>query len=378
MYADIEIFKMEREKIFSTQWICLDHITTLLEVGSYKTYDLFGENIILVKSRNGISAFLNVCPHRGSRLCLGHSGRKTIFTCPYHGWAFDLEGVCVAKRLMFSGEDLSSTRLKKINVLERWGLVFISFDGRMSDHIEASLRLDEFMQAHTPDQLKVASRRQCTTRTNWKLFVENFLECYHCGINHPELSEMESFIKLYEHAGSINEINAEQHFKAPSNRPFVEHFSSDVKARVPYTAGTATLSRDRKTETKSGDLASSLLGDLDGEDGTIIFGMFTPFLHFTLNVDHIVFFIFHPIDVCTTTINILWCVNKDFVTSPKKVDELTWLWKNTIQQDIELTENVQINAGSKHFPDATYHALEYNSKWFSQWCGNMVGDGAVR
>ncbi len=114
-----------------------------------------------------------------------------------------------------------------------------------------------------------------------------------------------------------------------------------------------------------------LLGEsivITKSDGDIrAFWNVSPFLHFTINVDHIVFFIFHPVDVNLSNVRILWCVNTSQALDEAVKNDLTWLWKNTIRQDIELTGNVQKNASSKFFPTGNYEQLEYDSSLFRKW-----------
>ena len=92
-YTDHQAFEHEQEKVFAKSWICVAHSSELAKPNDYVTREVIGENIVLVRGRdNVLRAFYNVCPHRGHQLLSGEGKAKNVITCPYHAWAFKLDG----------------------------------------------------------------------------------------------------------------------------------------------------------------------------------------------------------------------------------------------------------------------------------------------
>ncbi len=92
-YKSAEVFEREKEMIFGKCWLYLGHGTELRGNGDYHTRRVGGRDIIFLSDRKGeIRAFFNTCTHRGSKICRERNGSARTFTCPYHGWVFDMEG----------------------------------------------------------------------------------------------------------------------------------------------------------------------------------------------------------------------------------------------------------------------------------------------
>src|SRR5262245_1255845 len=93
-YVDGEIYRREQEQIFAREWFCTARASEVVEPGSFETFDVAGENIIIVRGRDGaLRALLNVCRHRGSRVCVEKRGQvNSTFRCPYHSWVYSLDG----------------------------------------------------------------------------------------------------------------------------------------------------------------------------------------------------------------------------------------------------------------------------------------------
>src|SRR5262249_32633784 len=135
-----------------------------------------------------INALLNVCRHRGSRICDTPTGHESRLTCRYHGWTYGLDGSLRAASRMAEGFDRSRHGLHRLHVRVFVGLIFINFDPDPVpfDPIENDLAapLAPYHLEHT----KVAHRQNYPIASNWKLAVENYCECYHCAAAHPEYS----------------------------------------------------------------------------------------------------------------------------------------------------------------------------------------------
>src|SRR5579885_1164573 len=92
-YADPAIFALEQEKLFSTVWVCVGRADAIPRPGEYFLAQVGAENVIVVRDRaGGLRAHLNVCRHRGARVCTAEQGRARTFMCKYHAWSYNLDG----------------------------------------------------------------------------------------------------------------------------------------------------------------------------------------------------------------------------------------------------------------------------------------------
>ena len=191
-YTDPAALDLERERIFRRSWQYAGRTDEIAEPGSYAVARAGHVPTVLVRDEEGVlRAFLNVCRHRGSLICEG-SGRRATLQCPYHAWTYGLDGRLLnAPRASREGgvepEELGLVQLG----VETWGpFVFVNPDpstGPLSEHLDdvpqrlAAAGIDV-------DAVRFVRRTESELRANWKICVENFLECYHCPVAHPGFS----------------------------------------------------------------------------------------------------------------------------------------------------------------------------------------------
>ncbi|HZB51077.1 MAG TPA: dienelactone hydrolase family protein, partial [Mycobacteriales bacterium] len=180
-YTAEEVFATETERVFRGSWRCLDRTEAVAEPGSYQVHQVADESVLLVRGKDGVlRAFLNFCRHRGARLCLEAAGRlgKSI-RCPYHGWSYGLDGRLVAAPNL--AELPAGTQ-------ERHGLLPARLAESGPRRAAAVLGDPDKLGRYRVDQLRRTHTRSYDVAANWKLVTENFMECYHCGPLHPELT----------------------------------------------------------------------------------------------------------------------------------------------------------------------------------------------
>lgn len=185
-YTDHQAFEHEQEKVFAKSWICVAHSSELAKPNDYVTREVIGENIVLVRGRdNVLRAFYNVCPHRGHQLLSGEGKAKNVITCPYHAWAFKLDGNLAHARNCenVANFDSEKAHLTPVRLEEYAGFVFINMDPNAGSVEEQLPGLADKVIEACPDvhDLKLAARFTTRTPANWKNIVDNYLECYHCG-----------------------------------------------------------------------------------------------------------------------------------------------------------------------------------------------------
>jgi phenylpropionate dioxygenase-like ring-hydroxylating dioxygenase large terminal subunit len=184
-YNSEEWFDFELRAIWDREWLCLGHHSTIPNAGDYLSLDLNGDRFLAVRGSDGaIRAISGVCQHRG-HLLGERTGNVERFSCPYHGWAYDLEGVLI------SAPDMDVQALRSEHCLpqlrtEFWnGFIFINLDGRappLASRINGftdvlkNYRLAD-LQALPPDDF-------ADNPWNWKWMQENGLEPYHTPVAH--------------------------------------------------------------------------------------------------------------------------------------------------------------------------------------------------
>ena len=121
IYTSPEIFQREKEEIFLKDWLCVARTDELAEPGDYMTFRIVDEPIIVTRNSAGeLAAFANVCKHRGVEVASGHGNTKE-FSCPYHGWLYDLDGKLMGAPYMkeASGFNPAACRLDPVR-LDTW------------------------------------------------------------------------------------------------------------------------------------------------------------------------------------------------------------------------------------------------------------------
>lgn len=200
-YYDPELYGQEVEKIFSRMWVCVGRAERLMEAGAYQTVNLGQENVIVVRGRDGeLRAFLNVCRHRGARLCSEVSGKlKGSIQCHYHAWTYGLDGRLIGAPNVLNDEQFDRMAFGLFPVaLEVWeGMIWLNLADEpesIADQLHGPIieRFGEYAPFTRYDvgSLKVGKTIVYDVQANWKLLLENFMECYHCGPMHPELCQL--------------------------------------------------------------------------------------------------------------------------------------------------------------------------------------------
>jgi len=191
-YVDPSVARIEQERIFRRTWQYAGHTGDLTEPGSFVTTRAGDVPIVLVRNRdNKLRAFVNVCRHRGHPLCDG-AGRRETLQCPYHAWTYDLDGsLRTAPRADTEpGFDREGLGLVPV-AADTWGpFVFVNPDptaGTLAEHLGDLPRLVAEGGIDV-DALVFDRRAETEYDANWKVCVENYLECYHCAVAHPSFS----------------------------------------------------------------------------------------------------------------------------------------------------------------------------------------------
>jgi phenylpropionate dioxygenase-like ring-hydroxylating dioxygenase large terminal subunit len=186
------VLARERELLFAHAWQYAGHVGQLAEPGSYFTLRVGDVPLVVVRDRKGeLRAFVNVCRHRGAEVVLGE-GRCTTLQCHYHAWTYGLDGELRAAPRAGDELDRSELGLRPAQV-DSWGpFLFVNADSEAPPLAETLGELPELVAAGgvDVDALVFHSRAPYSLAANWKVAVENYLECYHCAVAHPGFSEV--------------------------------------------------------------------------------------------------------------------------------------------------------------------------------------------
>jgi len=193
-YFSDDIYDLEKEAIFYKTWHYAGHVSQLAKPREFFTTRIHQQNLFVARGEDGeIRAFYNVCAHRGHELLTG-SGRKNLITCPYHAWSYDFSGNLIAARNSenVAGFNKCEFSLKKVRVEVFCGLIMINLNPDAKPFAEIFNGLEEEIRQYLPsvDALEFAQRDTFDVASNWKVLVDNFLECYHCQPAHKDFVDL--------------------------------------------------------------------------------------------------------------------------------------------------------------------------------------------
>ena len=191
-YTDPVIFQAECDGLLARSWQFAGHASQLEKPGDYFAFHIAGQSLFCIRGRDDvIRTFYNVCQHRAHELVQG-SGSTRVVVCPYHAWTYELTGQLRAGPNLkaVQGLDKSSICLTEVRTEVFLGFVFVNLDPDAAPMDSwfpgARSELEEWVP-HFAD-LKPLEWVEVPENCNWKVSVENYSECYHCGLNHPTFS----------------------------------------------------------------------------------------------------------------------------------------------------------------------------------------------
>ena len=378
-YLDPGIFAWEREHVFACDWLYAGHTSQLPAVGDYFTYALADESVIVVRNESGaIGAFANVCRHRGSRVCDASSGSAKQFVCPYHGWVYRLDGSLRSARLFPETFDTSGFGLHPVSVKVLHGLIFVSFKSDPASFDVAERALSPCLIPFALDKAKVAAQIVYPVAANWKLALENYLECYHCAPAHPEFSE--------SHSNKFPRNTYPELEKAHRQRAQAAGFCADEydQAFAMTDSGDVGFGYDRyalfdgyQTGSKDGKPLAPLMGNIKAFDGGASNGQVGALCYLLAYCDHTVLYRFTPKTFCETEMDIIWFVHEDAVEGKDYDRErLVWLWDVTSIADKTIIERNQKGVNSRFYRPGPYSPMEEWASRFRDWYLYQASDAS--
>jgi choline monooxygenase len=188
LYVDPVYMELERDRIFARTWQLAGRAEQLARTGDYVAVEVGGERVVLVRDRESIRGFHNICLHRAGPVAEG-CGRRQTLQCRYHGWTYDLTGGLIRAPEMEGVEGFSPDDMRLLPVqVAVWGpLVFVNLDLKAPPLAHFLEDLTERVSAFNPSAMRYVMRKEYELACNWKVYVDNYLEGYHLPVVHPGL-----------------------------------------------------------------------------------------------------------------------------------------------------------------------------------------------
>jgi Rieske 2Fe-2S family protein len=355
-YTDPAWFRRELERVHFDMWLYAGRSERIAAPGDYFVLEVGDANVLVVRGEAGeIRAFHNVCRHRGTRLCAAPAGQlRGHIRCPYHGWAYRLDGTLAHAPHMekVSGFAVADHPLGGVRAATWAGHVFVNLATSPLPFAQHLAGLDARFANWAMEQMRVVERRVYDVRANWKLIIQNYHECLHCPIAHPQL-------------------NRQSHYLSGDNEPPQPTY---LGARMELREGFGTLS------TSDHPPRAPLPGLTAEERRHVYYYALLPNLLLNLHPDYVVTMRFLPRAVDRTEIVCEWLFAPEEIARPGfDPSDAVEFWDVTNRQDWALSDLAQAGIGSRGYRPGPYSNREELLMALDRWVLQRVGaaDGGV-
>jgi Rieske 2Fe-2S family protein len=324
-YVDPVVFDWEQRHFFAGGWMCIGRSEDVATPGDQRAEAVGTASVLLVRGDDGVlRAFANTCRHRGHELLgCGTSINRRVIACPYHSWGYELSGGLRAAKGFKGREGFDAAAWGLISLpVEEWhGMVFVDGSGEAPSLATTLGGIEEIVAPYEMARLKVAGRHDYEVAANWKILTENYHECYHCPVIHPELCSV----------------------SPPSS-------GHNYPATGAWVGGTMDLRDGMTTMSLDGSSGGVPLRGLDAEGlRTVIYLNVFPNILVSLHPDYVMVHRLTPLAADRTRVECTWAfapeavAREDFDPS-YAVD----FWDITNRQDWQACESVQRGLTSVH------------------------------
>jgi glycine betaine catabolism A len=324
-YVDPAVFAWEQRHFFGGGWMCVGRSESVANSGDQRAESVGPAGILLVRGDDGVlRAFANTCRHRGHELLgCGTSINRRVIACPYHSWGYELSGGLRAAKGFKGREgfDTDAWGLIPLPVQEWHGLVFVDGSGRAPAFETGVEDLEAVVAPYEMQRLRIAGSHEYEVRANWKILTENYHECYHCPVIHPELCTV----------------------SPPAS-------GDNYPASGAWVGGTMDLREGMTTMSLDGTSGGVMLRGLDAAGlRTVIYLNVFPNILISLHPDYVMVHRLTPLAPDRTRIECSWAfapeaVEQEGFDPSYAVD----FWDITNRQDWQACESVQRGLTSEH------------------------------
>ena len=363
-YFSPETFARERELIFPREWFCAGREEDLPAPGDTLVLEVVGESILVARTKAGeLKAHFNVCRHRGSRLCTpqqderwnvklpgGVTSAGTI-RCPYHQWTYNLDGELLSAPFLNEAEGFSKSELSLYPVhLQTWGGFFYLnlSPGQPAKNLLQQMGAGaERLFRYPLHDLRTGHEIVYDVAANWKLLLENYNECYHCGPVHPELCEV---VPAFKRAGGL---------------------ILDWERGIPHREGAYTF-------TRSGTTTRAPFPGLNEDEklrhkGELLY----PNLMCSASCDHVAAFLLWPLAPNRTRVVCRFLFHPEEMAKPGfNPSDAVEFWDLVNRQDWAICERVQLGVQTRVHRFGYYAPMENPSLDIRRYIRERLGPDA--
>jgi len=368
-YKDVDVYHGEINNIFLKHWLYAGHVSQIPSAGDYFTFEFDTESVIIVRTPTGeVKAHMNVCRHRGSRICLEQSGSQKSLTCPYHAWNYNLDGELISARNMPDDFARSENGLHKVNVELLSGLIFVCLSESPPSLVSLRQDLKQTFELFGIKSMKLAEQKSYRIPANWKLAVENYQECYHCAPSHQEFAQIHVMAKSPKLFQAAKETFLQANHGNAKFKELNRYFDLAEEGQEGYQYDRNPLLRNALSGSLGGKSVAPLLGSLQSYDGGASELMIGPLSYFLIYDDHMVSYRFLPVSVHECICDVTWFVNESAVQGEDyQLETLTWLWDVTTKADKTIIMNNQKGVNSRFYQPGRLSEMESFQQSFLNW-----------
>jgi Rieske 2Fe-2S family protein len=357
-YVDDAVLAWEREHLFDGGWVCAGRASSVAEPGTQHATRVGATGILQVRDGDGaLRVVANICRHRGHELLpCGATTSRGVVQCPYHAWTYELDGTLRLAPHAGADIDTATLGLVPLRHAEWGGWVFVNVDGAAPPFEEYVGGLAGLLAPWQCERLAVGETHHYDLAANWKIACENYHECYHCPLIHPELCR----VSPPDSGDNIDDLPG------------------------AFVGGSMVLADDATTMSLDGSSGAPPLPGLDERlRREVMYVNLLPNLLISLHPDYVMTHRIQPVTPRTSSVECQWLFDPEVAASPAfdpsfAVD----FWDLTNRQDWAAVESVQRGLDSPRFvpgvfadaEDAVYH---FATALASAYLGGQVRRGSV-
>ena len=341
-YVSPRVFAFEQQRFFAGSWTCVGREGDLEGSGAQRAVKVGGAGVLLARGVDGrVRAFANTCRHRGHELLgVGEQTTRRTVQCPYHAWTYDLDGSLRAAPGFRDHQQFQPAEHGLVELpLESWhGFLFVNGSGDAPPFAEHVGALADLVAPYQPERLVPLASHSYDLACNWKVILENYHECYHCPLIHPELCQV----------------------SPPASG---DNFELDGA----WVGGTMDLKDHAATMSLDGHSDGVPIPGLDGERlRTVAYLGLFPNLLLSLHPDYVMTHLVEPLGPDLSHVVCTWYFPPEAASQPGfDPSYAVEFWDRTNRQDWAACESVQRGMASPHFQpgplapaeDAVYHVV---------------------
>ncbi|MGY8976356.1 MAG: aromatic ring-hydroxylating oxygenase subunit alpha [Alphaproteobacteria bacterium] len=233
-YIDASIANTEKKIIFEESPICLGTAALVPNQGDWFTVDIGDKSILIVRNnKTEISAYLNICSHRGAKLVEGSGTKAYAFKCPYHSWVYNLDGELKARPRENAFEEINKDQcsLQKFELDNHQGFLWLIMDKKAKNkHSSNKADLNELLIDYDFNKYQHFKSIKIYPKLNWKLAVDTFLELYHIDELHTKSLApiIKNDLQLFDTYGKNIRVIGARHSAVKLNRVLKDQREFDI------------------------------------------------------------------------------------------------------------------------------------------------------